>query len=194
MWGRGFQYDRFSASSNAQPVDLQRRLPFNSEFLQPFSSGLDALAQNWRGFVNWCNPPFVLVSKVFALLRAQRAVAAMVVPLNAKQQWSEWALPGAEGVVDCFVFDPTSARLHMVGAPPCSYHSGFAVVFLDFRTSVEVFVDSPSAEQLRAVQPAVALRSDPLLFCRAGGSSGALDWQSALSVASGASRCPSFLR
>jgi hypothetical protein len=194
IWGTGFQFDRFSATSNAQPVDLRRRLPFNSEYMQPFSSGCNALAQEWRGFVNWCNPPFVMLTKVFSLLRAQRATAAVVVPLRAKQRWSPWIRPGASGVVGRFEFDPSSPAFRMSGAPPCSYRSGFAVIFLDFRVGDSPFVSSPSAEQLRIPELDATDHAGPLLFCRVGGARGVLDWQTALSASSGVDVCPSFLR
>ena len=80
------------------------------------------------------------------------------------------------------------------GLPPCTYRSGFSVVFLDFRRGTDSFIASPSAEQLRDVEPAVFDRSDPLLLYRVGGSRGVLDWRTAIGASSGVTECPSFLR
>ena len=57
LWGRGFQFDRFSSFETTMPMDGRRKLPFNSFYLQPYSSGRDVLQQNWRGSVNWLDPP-----------------------------------------------------------------------------------------------------------------------------------------
>ncbi len=54
MWGP-FQVDRFASASTALlPV-------YNSLFLDPHMSGVDAMAQDWRGTNNWWNPPFALL-------------------------------------------------------------------------------------------------------------------------------------
>ena len=71
LWGRGFQFDRFSSFETAMPMDVRRKLPFNSFYLQPYSSGRDALQQNWKGWVNWAHPPHHLVGRVIGLLRRQ---------------------------------------------------------------------------------------------------------------------------
>ena len=48
LWGIGFQFDRFASCNTVMPMDCKVRLPFNSEFCQPGSSGRNALIQNWR--------------------------------------------------------------------------------------------------------------------------------------------------
>jgi hypothetical protein len=66
---------------------------------------------------------------------------------------------------------------------------------LYFRRGNTRFFASPSAEQLRAVESGAADCSGPLLFCRAGGAQGVLDWKAALHASSsGVVTCPSFLR
>ena len=57
LWGRGFQFDRFAPFGTAMPLDGRRKLPFNSYYLQPYSSGRDALQQDWKGWVNWAHAP-----------------------------------------------------------------------------------------------------------------------------------------
>ena len=58
LWGSGFAFDRFGSASQVQPDDCPWKLPFSSRFLSAFASGLDALSQDWRGWVNWVNAPF----------------------------------------------------------------------------------------------------------------------------------------
>lgn len=80
MWGSGFTCDRFASTRQLQPINCHIKLPFNSRFYQPYSAGVDALAQHWSGEINWVNAPYALVDRVYALIKAQQAVAAIVVP------------------------------------------------------------------------------------------------------------------
>ena len=152
MFGRGFQFDRFSSFETAMPADGRRKLPFNSYYIQPFSSGRDALRQNWFGWVNWCHPPHHLVGRAISLMCRQRAVGVVVLPLGARQLWSSAAQPGAEeGVVHRFTFNPRLPVNQLVGKKtPCKWRGRFAVVFFDFRLRRLPFRTSPSAEHLRA--------------------------------------------
>ena len=167
LWGRGFQFDRFSIFETAMPMDCRRKLPFNSFYMQPFSNGRDALQQDWRRWVNWAHPPHHLVGRVVGLLRRQQTVAAVVVPMGARALWSSAAVEGAEGVRQVFRFNPRSPQYHMVGRQTrCRWRGFFAVVFFDFHRRLSAFRPAPSAERLQA-DPA-ADPSSPhhkLLFC-----------------------------
>lgn len=134
LWGTGFTVDRFASTRQVQPVDCPWKLPFNSRFHQPFSSGVDALAQRWDGEVNWVNPPFSMVERVYALVRAQQAVAALVVPRDDRR-WRNIFRREATGVVHRWDIKGGDPRCQMVGGtetiPPS--RRGLSVVFLDFR-------------------------------------------------------------
>ena len=171
LWGRGFQFDRFSSFETAMPMDGRRKLPFNSFYLQPYSSGRDALQQNWRGWINWAHPPHHMVGRVVGLLRRQQAVGAVVVPMGARALWSSAAVDRAEGVRHVFRFNPRSPCNHMVGKQsPCKWRGYFAIVFFDFRRHLSNFRSAPSAERLRA--DSASETPSPLhklLFCMAPG-------------------------
>ena len=166
LFGRGFQFDRFSSFDTAMPTDGRRKLPFNSYYMQPFSSGRDALRQNWVGWVNWAHPPHHLVGRTISLMRRQQAVGAVVLPLGSRQLWASAAQVGAEGVVHQFSFDPRAPRNRLIGKQtPCAWRGRFAVVFFDFRRYRRPFRPSPSAEHLHAKSQAESsLPHHKLLF------------------------------
>ena len=135
IWGSGFTVDRFASARQVQPVNCPWKLPFNSRFYQPFSSGVDALAQHWGGEVNWVNAPYSMIERVYALLKAQRAAAALVVP-RGDRRWRHIFRREAEGVAHRWDIEGGDPRCQMVGGvhevPPS--RKGLSVVFLDFRT------------------------------------------------------------
>ena len=88
VWGQGFQLDVCADMHNVQPGDSYTKLPFFSRWCSPYSSGVDMFAQRWNNTVNWCNPPFVLIGRIISLLRAQRATAAVVMPVGTSHWWS----------------------------------------------------------------------------------------------------------
>ena len=136
LWGVGFQFDRTSAVAVAQPVNLRFKLPYNARWLDPGSSGLDALRQQWSGWVNFCNPPFCLLGRLLVLIERQQAVAAIVVPLGARQEWSAKVARDARGVVARLVYRPADPGLSMQGPGgerSASYKGEYAVVFFDHR-------------------------------------------------------------
>ena len=139
LWGCGFTFDRFASSRQVQPVDCPWKLPFNSWHVQAFSEGADALAFRWDNSINWVNAPFGLVGKVYALLRAQRAVAAVVIPRGSSQWWASSFWREAEGVVHRWDLDGSDRRCRMVGSSsaPVPFRKGLAVVFFDFRRHSE---------------------------------------------------------
>ena len=87
LWKRGFQIDACADMHNVQPADSKWKLPFYSRWASPFASATDMLQQNWRGAVHYCNPPFVLLPRIFALLQVQCACAAVVVPYQPDARW-----------------------------------------------------------------------------------------------------------
>ena len=103
-----------------------------------FSSGVDALEQNWGGHVNWVNAPFGLVGKVLALVRKQRAVAAIVIPRGwkgSRHWWQKELQENCEGVVWRWNLNPEDARCEPVNkeVSPQPRRYGLSVVFVDFR-------------------------------------------------------------
>lgn len=74
MWGP-HTVDRFSSF-------VTTHLPFyNTRYLDPYSSGVDALAQtDWNQHNNFVNPPFRLLSNVIKTIVCQKAVATVVAP------------------------------------------------------------------------------------------------------------------
>lgn len=171
LWGRGFQYDRFSSFNTVMPADCRRKLPFNSYYMQPYSSGRCAFIQRWRNWVNWVHPPHHLIARVIGLLKRQHAVAAVVLPMGARALWSSTAVQGAEGVARVFTYNPRSARNRLVGkSHPTQWRGLFAIVFFDFRLRRGPFARSPSAEHFAADDAAEGHRyHDQLLFCMAPG-------------------------
>ena len=64
--------DRFATFANRQ---LER---FNSLTADIASEGIDAFAQDWSGERNWANPPWSLLPRLVAFLRARPRVEAVV--------------------------------------------------------------------------------------------------------------------
>jgi hypothetical protein len=171
LWGRGFQFDRFASFDTVMPIDCRRKLPYNSYYAQPFSSGKCALTQQWGNWVNWVHPPHHLILRVVGLLKRQHAVAAVVVPMGARAIWSAAAKRGAEGVARLFTFNPRLSHNRLIGkSTPITWRGLFAVVFFDFRLVRVPFARSPSAEHLFADSSADKHRNhDQMLFCMAPG-------------------------
>lgn len=74
--------DRFASMSTAQ-------LPkYNSQFADPLSSAVDALAQqDWTREINYVNAPFRLLSRVLDVIVDQRANATIIAPHWPNQPW-----------------------------------------------------------------------------------------------------------
>ena len=82
-WGR-HTVDRFATANNTQ---LAR---FNSLMAGPRAEAVDAMAQSdaaWRAEVNWCNPPWALLGRLAAKLRASGASATVVAPTWRSAPW-----------------------------------------------------------------------------------------------------------
>lgn len=152
VFGKGIQVDRFAAVHNVQPVDCATRLPFNTRWYAPFSSGIDAFDQIWSGFVNFVNAPFCMLSRVVSLLKRQRAAAVIIAPLGSRQHWSGLFRADSPGVCARIVYNPNTPCWRMVGrggnkAP--RYGGEYAAVYMDFRDQrSNNWKDIPSAEEL----------------------------------------------
>lgn len=74
-WGK-HTVDRFASAENRQGG-----LRFNSLYYSPGAEAVDCFTQDWNGEgeVNWCNPPFALVGRLWAFLRAKSVRAATVI-------------------------------------------------------------------------------------------------------------------
>lgn len=81
MWGP-HSIDRFATMSNAlMPM-------YNSRYADPYTSGIDALAQqNWAKHNNFVNPPFRLIPKVLQVVEKQKASATVIAPWWPAQPW-----------------------------------------------------------------------------------------------------------
>ena len=77
-WGP-FTIDRFASFLNA------RCRRFNSRWYCRGAEAVDAFTQPWAGEVNWCNPPFVLIDRVFDHFRMCGACGTVLVPDG--EQW-----------------------------------------------------------------------------------------------------------
>jgi len=131
LWGRGFQVDVCADMHNVQPVDRTRKLPFYSRWASPHASATDMLQQNWRGWVNWCNPPFALLPRIIALVREQQACVAILVPCDMEAVWMRNLCVSSRHILRVWEFRP-----------------GAAIMFLDFssRPPSSTFKDGRSAE------------------------------------------------
>ena len=77
-----FTIDRFASAMTAQCQ------VYNSLFLDPYTSGVDALSQtDWRAHNNFVNAPFRLLNKVINTIRAQKAQATIIAPWWPAQTW-----------------------------------------------------------------------------------------------------------
>ena len=80
--GTGKKIDRFASAMTAQCQ------VYNSLFLDPYTSGVDALSQtDWRAHNNFVNAPFRLLNEVINTIRAQKAQAAIIAPWWPAQTW-----------------------------------------------------------------------------------------------------------
>lgn len=148
VWGSGFQFDRAADSYNVQPVDKQQRLPFNSRWMCPHSSGVDMFQQDWSNTISWCNAPFAMAGRVISLLRSQRAAAAVLLPKNKRSWWFRLTRPGCPGVRFVHSCDFSIPGHYMGGKdPPSRFACGLMVVFFDFRRRPRPRV-LPSAESI----------------------------------------------
>ena len=148
LWGRGFQLDTCADMHNVQPVSSSVKLPFFSRWPAPHASGFDMFQQRWNGKVCWCNPPFALIPRVMALLKAQCACAAVVVPLGTKAHYGKLRGARGSGVRYSFTFCPSLANWQQSAVSSSSFRHNYAVLFFDFTAPPHAFVNLPSAEAL----------------------------------------------
>jgi hypothetical protein len=80
-WGP-HDVDRFASITSTQLKT------YNSLFYDPFTSGVDALAQtNWKQMNNYVNAPFALLPRVLNVINLQNATATVIAPLWPGQPW-----------------------------------------------------------------------------------------------------------
>ena len=83
MWGP-HTMDRFAS------MDAHLVAKYNSMYLDPYTAGVDALAQDdWNREMNFCNPPFWLIPKVLRTVVKQGAEATLIAPLWKGQHWTK---------------------------------------------------------------------------------------------------------
>ena len=68
---------------------------FWSRYWCPGTQGIDSFSVSWTGVVNWINPPFGMMGRVIRKLRADRAVATVIVPFWRGRHW--WCLVAPDG-------------------------------------------------------------------------------------------------
>ena len=159
LWGRGFQLDVCADMHNVQPAGARVKLPFFTRWPSPHSSGVDMFQQRWNGKVCWCNPPFPLIPRVVALLKAQHACAAVVVPLGTSVDYGRLATRHGSGVRFMFSFRAGLANWRPAGPakkPPPGRR--YAVFFFDFVDPPHAFIDLPSAELLSSFESEESVR------------------------------------
>ncbi len=67
---------------------LNNLLPqFNSRWICPQSSGVDALAQSWKRIMNFVNAPFRMIPKVLSRVIRDKAEAKIIAPVWTHQPW-----------------------------------------------------------------------------------------------------------
>jgi hypothetical protein len=86
MWGP-HTVDRFASLATAQ------LRTYNSMFHDPYTSGVDAMAQHdWQQHNNYVCPPFRLLNQVLNILVEQRAMATVIAPQWPGQPWYQLLL------------------------------------------------------------------------------------------------------
>ena len=147
LWGKGFQLDTCADMHNVQPRDRQTRLPFFSRWPSPHSSGVDMLQQSWRHMVCWCNPPFILLPRVVALMRAQQVCGAVVAPCNEQVSALAGLSSAQHWVRGTFDFN-YDQRVDASKVNVTIKSQKLRVFFVDFRQSTHPssFIDRPAAD------------------------------------------------
>ena len=98
--------DRFATANNA----LCRR--YNSQWHDPGTEAVDALAQDWSQDTNWINPPWHLLSRVVTKLQQTPGVRATVVaPCWASAPW----FPQLMALSDCVEILPPGYDVFLPG-------------------------------------------------------------------------------
>ena len=147
LWGKGFQLDACADMHNVQPRDRQSRLPFFSRWPSPHSSGVDMLQQNWTSMVCWCNPPFPLLPRIVALMRAQQVCGAVVAPPDDQVSTLAGLTTGQKWIADMFDFKYVQ-RVDVTDGEVNKLCRKLRVFFVDFRLSKHPssFSDRPAAD------------------------------------------------
>ena len=105
LWSRPLSFDRMATNLNAVVSPSTRvRLPFNSRWLQPGSSGVNVFVQppsEWAQHINFLHPPTPMIGRVLSFLPATRSRSIVVFPetVGRGHWWSPWTQLGQHGVV-----------------------------------------------------------------------------------------------
>ena len=105
FWGRSISFDRQATHLNAMPPSsMGARLPFNSLWNQPGSSGVDMFVQpvqSWQENINFVHPAAPTTGRLLTFLPATGAHTVVVFPslLRVTAWWSPWTFPGGPGVL-----------------------------------------------------------------------------------------------
>ena len=83
-----------------------------------------------------------------ALLKAQCACAAVVVPLGTRADYGKLRGASGSGVRYSFTFCPSLANWQQSSFSSSSFRHKYAVLFFDFVAPPHAFFDLPSAEAL----------------------------------------------
>ena len=97
--------DRFATANNRQT----RR--YNSRFWGPDCEARDSFTQRWKGEENWINPPWGLIPRVLAKIRAEGAAATLALPYWTSQHW--W--PTLVDMADDYIYFPPRRDLFLPG-------------------------------------------------------------------------------
>jgi hypothetical protein len=73
--------DRFASAKNAKCRQ------WNSHWMEPGTSGVDALTQDWSLGLSWVVPPARVIHQVLSLVGQQGAEVVMVIPLWKRSEW-----------------------------------------------------------------------------------------------------------
>jgi len=98
LWGP-HTVDRFASLSTAQVAR------YNSRYLDPMTSGVDALSQtDWEGENNFVNAPFRMLSQIVRVIVQQKALVTVIAPYWPNQPW-------CQKLVDLSISPPIRIRI-----------------------------------------------------------------------------------
>jgi hypothetical protein len=91
LWGP-YDWDRTASSVNHQAVREQR---FSAQWDCPGCTTVDCFLDDWAGWNNWSNPPFILIPRILQHMRACHAFGTILVPAWPNRPWWCLLFPGA---------------------------------------------------------------------------------------------------
>ena len=116
-----FDVDRFASAHNVQlNPHTQRKLPFNSRFLERGSLGMDACLASWEGVSNFAFPPPSILDRVVQHIVAGKANTLLICPRWPSQGW--WPLLLSMQPVEFEL--PVGTQPFVPGRSGCSHPCG----------------------------------------------------------------------